>query len=319
VRAFVRPTSGLQSLDGVVAERAFGDILEVSSLIRAAQGCDVLFHVAAIFSYSRHRPDELLTVAKTGTINAIEAAKEAGVKRIVLTSTSVIYGSTLSATPLDESKRVPEPDPAPYTTSKIAQEQAGFRRAAELGIDILAACPTVCVGPHDYRLSESNAIIVNYLMDPFKATWSGGCNIVSVQDVVQGHILVAEQGQPGTHYLLGSQNLRWSTIHRAISEMCGIEGPLMTANHTSCYLAAVAQEIMSIFTNKRPLVSRAQAKMVGRYYWYRHDRAALLGYSPMPARLALAKAISWLAKSDHIPASLRSSIRLSQEVYDQRQ
>jgi dihydroflavonol-4-reductase len=100
--------------------------------------------------------------------------------------------------------------------------------------------------------------------------------------------------------------------------MCGIDGPLMTANHTACYLAATFHEIMGVFTKKRPLVSRVQAKMVGRYYWYFHDRAASLGYNPIPARQALANAISWLVKSDHISGSLRSSIRLSQEVYDQR-
>jgi dihydroflavonol-4-reductase len=318
VRAFVRPTSDLRSLDGIEVELAFGDILESDTLIKAAKGCDVLFHVAAIFSYSRHKPEELITIARQGTINAVEAVKEAGIKRLVLTSSSVVFGSTLDPIPLDEGKRVPEPDPAPYVTSKILQEEVGFGRAAELGIDMIAACPTICVGPHDYGLSESNAIIVNYLKDPFKATWPGGCNIVSVHDVVQGHILLAERGQSGEHYLLGSQNLRWSKIHRIISEMCGIEGPLMTANHTSCYLAATVQELMSFFTHKRPLVSRVQAKMVGRYYWYRHDRAAMLGYNPMPARQALANAISWLVKSDHISGSLRTSMRLSQEVYDQR-
>jgi dihydroflavonol-4-reductase len=318
VRAFVRTTSDLRSLEGVQVEKVYGDILEVNTLINAARGCDVLFHVAAIFSYSK-QPDELMAVARTGTINAVEAAKAAGIRRIVLTSSSVIFGSTTAPTPLDESERTPEPDPAPYVVAKIAQEQAGFRRAAELGIDMLAACPTICIGSRDYGLTESNAIVVNYLLDPFKATWPGGCNIVSVRDVVQGHILIAERGEPGGRYLLGAENLHWSAIHSMISELCGIEGPLMTANHTSCYLAALAQEIASLFTNKRPIVTRAQAKMVGRYYWYRHDRAARLGYTPMPARSALVRAISWLVASEHVPHSVRSTIRLSQEVYDQRQ
>ena len=97
-----------------------------------------------------------------------------------------------------------------------------------------------------------------------------------------------------------------------------IEGPLMTANHTSCYLAAAMQEFIGTFNDKRPLVSRAQAKMVGRYYWYSHERATALGYTPLTARQAMAKAISWLVKSDHISGSLRSSMKLSQEVYDQR-
>jgi dihydroflavonol-4-reductase len=318
VRALVRETSDLRSLEGIEVEIAVGDILEIDTLIKAAKGCDVIFHVAAFFSYTRHTLEKLMATATTGTINIVEAAKERGVKRIVLTSTSVIFGSTLDATPLDESQKVPEPDPAPYIISKISQEKAGFSRAAELDIDMVAACPTICVGPLDYGLSESNAIIVSYLRDPFKATWPGGCNIVSVHDVVQGHILIAERGTPGKHYLLGSQNLEWSTIHRIISEMCGLDGPLMTANHTACYLAATFHEIMSVFFKKRPLVSVVQAKMVGRYYWYRHERTAKLGYHPIPVRQALANAISWLVKSDHIPASIRNSMHLSQEIYDQR-
>ena len=194
----------------------------------------------------------------------------------------------------------------------------GFEKAKALDIDMIAVCPTICVGPHDYGLSESNAMIINYLNDPFKSTWPGGCNIVSVRDVAEGHIRVAEKGQPGCRYLLGSENMEWSSIHRAISSMCGLGGPFMTAGHTSTYLAATLHEIMSIFTKRRPLVTREQAKMVGRYYWYDHRRAAALGYQPMPGRQALAEAISWLVKSPHVSGILRNSMTLSHEVYDVR-
>lgn len=318
VRAFVRKTSDLRSLEDVEAELAYGDILELNSLVEAARECDLLFHAASIFSYSSN-DDELLNTAKKGTINAVEAAKEVGMKRVVLTSSSVIFGSTIDPRPLDENTRVPEPDPVSYITSKIEQEKAGFERAAQLNLDMVAVCPTVCLGPYDYRLSESNAIIVNYLNDPFKATWRGGCNIVSVNDIAQGQILVAEKGNAGELYLLGSENLKWSTIHEIISELCGIQGPLMTANHTSTYIAATIHEIIGYFNKKRPLVSRSQARMVGRYYWYNHEKAASIGYKPIPARQALAKAIAWLVRSKHISKSVRSSMRLSQEVYEERQ
>jgi len=101
--------------------------------------------------------------------------------------------------------------------------------------------------------------------------------------------------------------------------LCGIDGPFVTANHTSSYLAATAHEIIGFLTNKRPFVTRAQAKMVGRYYWYNHDRSSDIGYVPKRnARQALANAISWLVKSHHISNSLRNTIKLSQEIYDQR-
>ena len=318
VRAFVRASSDLRGLDGLDIEKAVGDVLDVDSLIEAARGCSMMFHAAAVFSYRGGRARELLSVAEQGTINAVEAAKKAKIKRIVLTSSSVVLGSSPRPEVLDELKGIPESDPGVYAASKIRQEAAGFRRAAELGVDMTAVRPTLCVGPHDYRLTESNAVIINYLSDPLRATWPGGCNIVSARDAARAHLIVARKGKSGESYVAGSQNLRWREVHRMISELCGLQGPLITASHTSSFLAAVAQEISCRFTGKRPLVTRAQAKMVGRFYYYGHERLAALGYDPIPSRQALAQAISWLAASEHVPASLRNTLTLSEEVYRER-
>ncbi len=318
VRALVRSTSDTRSLDGLNIEIATGDVLDSVSLINAARGCQLLFHTASIFSYHGHQPDVLLKVATEGTVNVVEASKKAKIKRMVLTSSSVVIGSSEQPVVLDENKNNPEPNPGYYVSSKIKQESVGFRRAKELGVDIVAVCPTLCVGPHDYRLSESNAIIINYLNDPFRSTWVGGCNIVSAEDVACGHILAALNGKKGERYILGSENLLWNDIHKMISEICGQQGPLMTASHTASFLAAVSQELITRFTHQRPIVTRAQSKMVGRYYWYSHERANELGYNPIPSRQALVKAISWLVASHHVPTSLRNTITLSQEVYKER-
>ncbi len=319
VRAFVRSTSDLRSLEGLNAEIVTGDILDPATLVQASKGCQLMFHTAAVFSYSGYRKETLLKIATEGTRNAVEASKKARIKRMILTSSSVVMGSSEHPVIIDESKNIPEPDPGDYTLSKIEQEAAGFKRAKELGVDLVAVCPTLCVGPHDYRLGESNALIINYLNDPFRSTWPGGCNIVYAGDVARGHILAALKGRTGERYILGSENLLWRELHKMISEICGQQGPLMTASHTSSYLAGVTQELISQFTRRRPMVTRTQAKMVGRYYWYSHDKAAELGYSPIPVRKALVKAISWLVASHHVPASLRNTITLSEEVYKDRE
>ena len=318
VRAFVRETSDLRSLDGVLVDKYFGDILEIETLKKAMSGSDTVFHVASIFSYSI-KSDEIINIAIAGTINVLEAAKEAGVKKVILTSSSVIFGSTFNQTILDEENKAICNEEAPYVTAKILQEQEGFKRAAELGIDMVAVCPTICIGPNDCNLSESNRIIVNYLKDPFRTTWPGGCNIVSVYDVVDGHILAAEKGIPGKCYLLGSENLQWYEIHQTISEMCGVEGPFITSSCALAYLTATVHEVIGFFTNNKPVVSRVQAKMVGLYYWYSHNQAHEIGYSPkMNAREALANTISWLVKSRHISNGLRNALTLSTEIYNHR-
>ena len=161
-------------------------------------------------------------------------------------------------------------------------------------------------------------MIVSYLKDIYKTTWIGGCNIVSVDDVVEGHILAAEKGTRGEKYILGSENLEWSELHALISELSGLPGPYLTAHHTTAFLASTLHEVVSAFTGNAPSSSREQAKMVGQYYWYSYNKIAKLGFTPQSARSALTAAISWLASSEHIPASIRATMELSSQVHNFR-
>lgn len=318
VRAFVRATSDLRSLAGLDVEIVYGDVLQPETIEAAANGCDVLFHAATIFAYWGHTTDELESTAIKGALNAVESAKRAGVRRLVLTSSAVVLGSSTRPSVRDENSEMSEKDAPPYDVSKVDQERAAFARAAELGLELVAVCPTVSIGAHDYRLSPSNALIITYLNDPFKLTYPGGCNLVSARDVARGHVLAAEKGVPGERYLLGSENLEWPDIHRAISELCGVPGPFFFANHTGSYLAAATVEAFSWVTRKQPTTTRVQAKMIGRYYWYRHQKAASLGFNPRTVRRALAEAVSWLAASPHVSRELRATLKLSREVYEAR-
>ena len=317
-RAFVRETSDRRNVEGLAVELVFGDVLQPETIATAASGCDVLFHTAAVYTYHGHTPDELESVAVQGTLNALEAARRSGVRRVVLTSSSSVLGSSIRPVARDEASGCPEGGAPPYIVAKAAQERAAFRRAAELGLEMVAVCPTLTVGPYDYRLGPSNAAIVTYLADPFKLTYPGGCNIVSARDIAAGHVLAAKVGIPGERYVLGADNLEWSDVHRMISELCGMPGPHFTANHTVSFLAAAAQEVAARLTGRSPRVTRLQSKMVGRYYWYRYDRAAALGYAPQPSRRALAEAVAWLVASPHVSRGLRTAIRLSREVYEAR-
>ncbi len=318
VRAFVRPTSNLASLEGLPVEIVYGDVLQPETVRQAAEGCEVLFHAAAVFSYWGIRPEDMERLAVNGTRNVIDAAHQAGVRRVVLTSSSVVLGSSTRPVLRDENASFNETNAPAYVKTKVAQERAAFERAAQLGLELVAVCPTIVIGPYDTHLSPSNQVIVTYLSDPWKLTFPGGCNIVSAADVARGHILAATNGIPGERYILGSENLEWAAIHRLISHLCGVPGPFLQANHTGSYLAAVAAELQAWLGQMPPLTTRAQASMVGRYYWYRHDRAAGLGFRPAPAQQALAEAIAWLAASSHVSQELRVTLNLSREVYQAR-
>ena len=319
VRAFVRRTSDCRSLNGLPVEIHHGDVLNPESLQSATRNCDVLFHAAAIFSYENAVSSELEALAVEGTLNAIEAAHFSKVRRVVLTSSSVIFGSSDRPLVRNEQDQPDEANNVPYIAAKQSQERAALTHAARLGVKLAVVCPTLTVGPYGYKLGPSNGAIVSYLSDPLRATFPGGCNIVSVRDVAQGHVLVARRGQPGQKYLLGSENLQWSSIHRTISELCGTAGPSWQANHTAAMLVATGTELFCALTRTQPLTTRIQARMVGRYYWYEHKRAQELGYRPRPARTALAETIAWLSANSQISRRIRTTLNLTRDVFEARQ
>lgn len=318
VRALLRPTSDASALDGLPVERVEGDVLDAASMARALRGCEAAIHCAARFTYHGVSAAALREVAVEGTRRLIRAAAGAGVRRVVVTSSSVTCGYAAAPVALDESAQERATDREPYVQSKVEQERVAFEEGTEAGVEVVAACPAIAVGPHDARLSPSNAIIITFLRDPLRMAYPGGCNVVSVTDVARGHLLLLERGASGARYLLSSENLTWTELFRTVAELCGVRGPYVHAGHAGAYLAAAAEEWMARIAERPPLVTRTQARMVGRYYWYTHERAASLGYAPRPARAALAEAIAWLAASAHVSRELRTTLRLGREVYRAR-
>jgi len=319
VRAMVRASSDTTHLQGLPVERVCGDILLPDSLSAAVSGCEMVFHTASVFSYWGVESAQLEETAVTGVSNMLSAASRAGVKRFVLTSSSVVFGSSTFSRARDETSTPDTAYSPPYCTSKLHQERTAVDLARALGLDLVIVNPCITVGPYDTKLSPSNGLILAYLSDPFRVTFPGGCNIVSVRDVAQGHALAAEKGSSYERYLLGSENMEWSLVHRTIAELSGVPAPRVYANHTASYLAASIQEFWAQATKSRPLTTREQAKMVGEFYWYSSAKAIRdLGYAPRPARSALAEAIADLLASSHVSSSLRRSLAPSREVYQAR-
>jgi dihydroflavonol-4-reductase len=314
VRVLVRSGSDRRAIAGLAVDVCEGDVLEPRSIEAAVSGCAWVFHAAAVYAYSGVGAAAQTELAVQGTRHVLQAAKRAGARRAVVTSSSVTLGSTTTPQVLDEDAVFAEPHPAEYTLSKLRQEQAAFESGARVGLDVVAVCPTVVIGAHDYRLGPSNANLVNYLNDPFRCTFLGGCNVVSAKDVAQAHLAAARRGVPGHRYVAGGENLRWKTLHAMVSELAGTFGPSLELNHTAAYLAAASLEAAAHLAGRRPTVTRDEARMACRFYWYSNERLAALGWSPRPARHAVAEALAWVIDRGHVSDTAMARLQLSAEV-----
>lgn len=314
VRVLVRPASDTTSLRQLPVECWPGDVLDHKSLVGVADKCAFVFHAAALFAYTGFTQDELDDIAVNGTRNVITAAAHAGAERVVVTSSTVTLGSTTQPVVQDERNIFEDRYPPRYTLSKVRQEKAAFEIAREIGLDLVVVCPGLTVGSFDFRLSPSNASIVNYLNDPMRFTFPGGCNIVAARDVAAGHVIAALHGVAGNRYVVGGENLHWRDVHRTISALAGTFGPTYTLNNTSTYLAGATAEMSARIMGKRPSVTRDEATMACRYYWYSSDAITRLGYAATPCEDALADALAWLIHRSYLSESVVDRLKPDDRV-----
>lgn len=299
VRAMVRASSNAAALDGLTVDRVVGDVRSAADLRRAADGCDVVFHTAAVFSYWGFDLTAMYDTARLGAHNIVAAAKDAGVRRIVLTSSTAVLGGEKQRRPRDESSRPPMDGFPHYFKSKALQEQTALEAGRANGIDVMAILPTIILGPHDVKPSASMPTLLGYITAPLQLTFPGGANIVHASDVARAHLLAAERGTAFERYVVGGENLDWTEIHNVMSDVCGLPRPILKANAPMAWIAGALMELGARVTGKPPQATRELAKQLGVFFWYDHSKAAReLGYSPRPVRQTIAETFEWILTSD---------------------
>jgi len=134
VRALVRARSGAKMPGDQRVELAYGDVLDLDAVERAARGCDVVYHLAAKVSHGGASAEETYETNVQGTANVAQAALRAGVRRLVFASTTGVYGP-VSNRSIDA--RTPRRPYSPYTRSKAQAEDALSSRHAAEGLGVV--------------------------------------------------------------------------------------------------------------------------------------------------------------------------------------
>jgi dihydroflavonol-4-reductase len=222
VRAFHRKTSSLTALQNISVELVVGDILEKETLLPAMEGVDLVFHAAAVSDYWRH-PDLVLRTAVEGTRNVMQAAFEAGIQRVVHTSSLGALGVPEAGELLTEDHRFNlPPEYFPYGHAKHKAEQEAIKVAAR-GLEVVIVNPSAVIGPGDLNRPDS---IITEVARGWGFFWmDGGVNIVYIDDVVTGHIAAAFRGRPGERYILGGENLTYRECFTTATEIAGKRPP----------------------------------------------------------------------------------------------
>lgn len=295
VRALVRPASGAPQLDGLAVERVTGDLSDRESLRRGISGCDWVFHVAALYSYWGHPWEDFYQANVLGTRNILETAKEAGVRRIVYTSSIAALGINQDGSSANENTPSSLEDRiGPYQRSKFLAEQIALDFARQ-GLPVVIVNPSTPVGIGDHKPTPTGQIIVDYLNGRMFGYVDTGLNIIDVDDVAAGHLLAAEFGQVGERYILGNENLTLKQLLDLLSEVSGLPTVRLHIPHWVAQIwSYVDVGLARLNKGHVPTATPEKVRLSKRYEFFDPSKAVQeLGLPQTPVREALRKAVTW--------------------------
>jgi dihydroflavonol-4-reductase len=306
VRALVRPTGQLRELE---VEPVTGDLRDAASLERAVSGCGLVFHVAADYRLWAPDPGELYRSNVDGTRNLLEAARKAGVERVVYTSTVGCIGIPKDGEG-DETRPVSLEDMAgAYKRSKFLAEKAALEFAAK-GFPVVAVNPTAPIGDQDAKPTPTGKIILDFLKGAMLAYIDTGLNLVDVKDVAEGNLLACQHGRPGERYILGCENLTLAQILERLAKITGLPAPKVRLPYFVAYAAGVVTTGLARVTGKPPMAPLDAVRMAKKKMWVSSDKATReLGYQPGPVDAALSRAVEWFRNNGYVEPQMNTDKR----------
>jgi dihydroflavonol-4-reductase len=292
VRALVRPGSPVDHLRSAGVELVEGDLLDRDSVRRAIEGCDYLFHVAALYTFSAPDPSLLYRTNVDGTRTILEAARH--LRKIVYTSTVGALGVLRDGRPADETAPVTEREMVgAYKKSKFRAELVAREMAAD-GVPVVIVNPTAPVGPGDIKPTPTGRMIVDYMNGRMKAYVETGLNLVAVEDVAEGHCLAAERGRVGERYILGGQNFHLREVFEALARITGVPAPTLRIPHWIPLTAAFFSTAAARCAGRAPALSFEQVRLSRKFMYFDGSKAvAELGMPQSSPVEALERAVEW--------------------------
>ncbi len=296
VRVLVRPHGRLGQVASLPVEAVTGDLEDPASLPAAVAGCTALFHVAADYRLFAPEPAAIYRTNVAGTRALLVAAAEAGVARIVYTSSVATLGLCADGSPADETTPATLADMVGhYKRSKYLAEQAVRELILEQGLPAVIVNPSAPIGPGDARPTPTGRMVLAAARGRMPAYVDTGLNVVHVDDVASGHLLAFERGQIGERYILGGRNCTLREILAMIARLVGRRPPRLRLPAAALLpVAALAEVAARLRRAGEPLVTIEGVRLARKPMFFSSAKAEReLGYRSRPVEAALADALAW--------------------------
>lgn len=283
--------AGVKAVEGSVTSR--------EDVAKACKNVSAIFHLAGKVSRDNDDSVAMNRIHLEGTRLLCEAATEAGVKTMILASSS----GTISVT--DDEQVVDETFPQPvnifarwaYYASKYYQERAALESFNGDGQRLVIMNPSLLLGPDDERLSSTKPVL-DFLARKIPYSPSGGLNFVDVRDAAAAFISALEKGKHQEKYLLGAANMTFEEFFGRLERLSGVSAPMLKVPKRMAM--AGSSFISSVYKNwgKASPVLPTEVEQA-EYFWYFDSSKAEeeLGFTPRDPQETLQDTISYIRRS----------------------
>lgn len=300
VKVLVRNTSDTRNIDKLEVERAYGDIRDGDSMKRALQGCDTLYFTAAFYAHWTPDTKLLYEVNVGGTKASLKAALEAGVEKVVYTSTNNAIAASGPVPTNEEAVFNYWKSGDHYSMSKYVAENEA-RIFVTRGLPVVIVNPTLVIGTNDIKPTPAGQMIIDVVKGKMAGYIDGGLNIIDVEDVARGHILAAKKGRVGERYLLGNRNITIREYLKLIADTAGVKPPMIKIPYRLALMLAYVYECMAVITKKPPVFTAGEIRIGKMMEWYDCSKAVNeIGLPQTPIEISIGKALAWFRQNGYL-------------------
>ncbi|MBS0231981.1 MAG: NAD-dependent epimerase/dehydratase family protein [Proteobacteria bacterium] len=302
VRALVRGTSNRANFEGIDLDIVEGDIRDATAVETAMRGARYAFHVAADYRLWAPDPQEIIKTNTDGTRVVMRAALNAGVERVVYTSSVATLRLNESGLPSNETMPLAEENAiGAYKKSKVLAERLVERMIADERLPAVIVNPSTPIGPRDVRPTPTGRIVVEAACGRMPAYVETGLNLVHVDDVAEGHVAALKRGRIGERYILGGEDMTLGQMLAEIAHLVGRRPPTIKLARALIYPFAYGAEMIAGVTGREPFAT-VDGLCMARYKMFFSSAKAEreLDYRARPARDALAEAFRWFQGAGYL-------------------
>lgn len=302
VRALARTHDAIAAVQAIGGQPVRGDVLDVGSLIEAMRGCDVVFHAAGVNAMCVRERRPMYRVNVEGSGNVMRAAKVAGVRRVVYTSSAAAIGEARGSVGREDTPHRGS-YLSHYERSKHLAERRVLTWGRELGVDVVCVNPSSVQGPG--RTGGSARLLLDLVNGKLPVVVDTPLSFVDVADCVEGHLLAEADGRGGERYILNGTTTTVPEVVALLRRVCGRPERVRFAPRWLASAGGWAAEAASAVTRRDlPLCREAVRTLLHghRYDGSRAERELGLRYTPLQETVR--RTLAWYAERGLAPAPL---------------